>query len=164
VRYAAYGSNLHPHRLCGRVPSAKLVAATTIPGWGLQFNKRSNDGSAKCNIVSGSKYVLFALFDIDPGEKPALDKAEGLNDGYEEKSISVLDFGQCFTYVASQTHIQENLQPYSWYKELVIMGLEYHQAYPDYLERVRSVTHVLDENMDRHEQNMAIVSAARNST
>ena len=164
MRYAAYGSNLHPHRLRKRVPSATLVAAVTIPGWSLEFHKHSSDGSGKCNIVRADQSVLFAVFDIDASEKSKLDAAEGLNFGYEEKTIEIDGFGLCFCYVASESHIQENLQPYSWYKELVIVGLEHHRASPEYLERVRSTDHTTDNDRERHNDNMAIVAEARDGT
>jgi len=164
MRYAAYGSNLHPRRLCKRVPSATLVTVVTIPGWRLKFHKRSSDKSSKCNIVSADQSVFFALFDIDASEKAKLDRVEGLNSDYEEMAIEIYSFGRCFCYVASSTHIQENLQPYSWHKELVIVGLEHHQASPEYLERVRSIDHIIDNNEARHNRNMAIVAEARNGT
>ena len=164
MRYAAYGSNLHPHRLRMRVPSATLVTAVTAPGWSLKFHKQSSDGSGKCNIVRTDQSVLFALFDIDGSEKTKLDRAEGLNYGYEEKFIEIVGFGHCFCYVASESHIQENLRPYSWYKELVIVGLEHHQASPEYLERIRSIDHTTDKDRERHNENMAIVAEARNGT
>ena len=93
-----------------------------------------------------------------------MDRAEGLNYGYEEKSFKIEGFGQCFCYVASESHIQENLRPYSWYKELVIVGLEHHQASPEYLERVRSIDHITDNDRERHNENMAIVVEARKGT
>jgi len=164
LRYAAYGSNLHPLRLRKRAPSASLVASALVPNWGLRFHKQSNDGSGKCNIVSADRSVFFAVFDIDSRDKLALDEIEGLNFGYEEKTIVIPEFGECFSYVASQSHIDDKLHPYSWYKALVIAGLEYHKAPPDYLANVQSVDHIVDEDNARHAMNMAIVSKARNST
>lgn len=161
MRYAAYGSNLHPLRLRQRVPSADLRGAVVTPEWRLQFHKRGRDGSAKCNIVSADDSVLFAIFDMDENEKGLLDNAEGLNLGYEQISLSVPQYGDCFAYVASPSHIEANLRPYSWYKELVLAGLEYHRAPHDYLEAVRAVGHVTDNNRERHALNMAIVSRAR---
>lgn len=163
MRYAAYGSNLHPLRLGKRVPSAKFVAATTLPGWNLEFHKRGRDGSGKCNIVAAEQSVLFALFDIDANDRPMLDAAEGLNLGYQEMTIDAGDFGRCFCYVASNTHIDDKLKPFSWYKELVIVGLEHHQASTEYLHRVRSIEHITDDDGTRHCENMAIVAKARHS-
>ncbi len=163
MRYAAYGSNLHPLRLRRRVPSARFVAATTLPGWQLEFHKRGRDGSGKCNIVAAEQSVLFALFDIDARERPELDAVEGLNLGYEAMTIDAGDYGRCFCYVASRTHIDTGLKPFSWYKELVIVGLEHHQASLEYLRRVRSIEHILDSDETRHGENMAIVAQARNS-
>jgi hypothetical protein len=154
---------LHPRRLSKRVPSAKFITFITVPGWSLKFHKRSSDGSGKCNIVGAEQSVFFALFDIDASDKPTLDRVEGLNYGYEEIAIETENFGRCFCYIASSTHIDENLQPYSWYKELVIVGLEYHQASPEYLERVQSIEHIIDSDKARHYENMAIVSEAQMS-
>ena len=162
MRYAAYGSNLHLLRLGKRVPSAKFVTVFELSGWSLHFHKRGRDGSAKCNIVRAAQSVFFALFDIDARDKPLLDRAEGLNYGYEERAIEAESFGRCFCYVASRTHIDETLRPYSWYKELVIAGLEHHQASPEYLDKVRLIDSVTDRDEARHNRNMAIVSAARN--
>jgi hypothetical protein len=164
MRYAAYGSNLHPLRLRKRAPSARFLAATTIPGWSLEFHKRGRDGSGKCNIVAAETSVLFALFDIDANDRPKLDAAEGLNLGYEEITMDTGNFGRCFCYVASNTHIDDELKPFSWYKELVIAGLEYHQASTKYLQRVQSIEHIPDDNEARHRENMAIVAEARNGS
>ena len=164
MRYAAYGSNLHPLRLAKRVPSARFVAATAIPGWSLEFHKRGRDGSGKCNIVAAEQSVLFALFDIDTNERPILDATEGLILGYEEMTIDAGDFGRCFCYVASATHIDDKLKPFSWYRELVIAGLEHHQAPTEYLQRVRSIEHIPDDDEARYRENMAIVAEARKSS
>ena len=135
-----------------------------IPGWGLRFHKLSTDGSAKCNVIEADETVLFALFDIEVRERKELDRVEGLGYGYEERAIDIQGFGSCFCYVASHTHVDESLAPYSWYKELVVAGLEYHQAPYGYLEEVRSVDHNIDEDETRHNENMDIAAAARNGT
>ena len=162
--YAAYGSNLHPRRLRGRVSSAKLIRCFASPNWRLRFHKRSVDGSAKCNIVPSDQSVYFAIFDIDAEEKPLLDGVEGLNKGYEETTIVFPEYGECFTYVASKSHIDEGLMPYSWYKELVLVGLEYHQVPVEYLETIRAIEHQVDTDKRRREEKMALVASLRNGT
>lgn len=164
MRYAAYGSNLHPVRLCARVSSAASVGIAMAPGWTLAFHKRGKDGSGKCNIAAGPGSVFFAVFDIDDRGKALLDKAEGLGFGYQATHVELPGFGKCFSYIASESHIQEELDPYSWYKELVIVGLEYHQAPSDYLENIRAIPCNLDIDMDRHDRNMKIVETARKDT
>jgi len=164
MRYAAYGSNLHPLRLRERVSSATPVICLVLPNWGLRFHKRSADGSAKCNIVPADQSVYFALFDIDAEEKQLLDRVEGLNYGYEETTIVFPGHGECFTYVASESHIDEGLLPYFWYKELVLVGLEYHQVPVEYLESIRAIEHKVDEDIRRRETNMALVTRVKNGT
>ncbi len=164
MRYAAYGSNLHPHRLRIRVPSASLVGVAVVPDWQLKFHKRSKDGSGKCNVIESDESVFFALFDIDARQKNDLDRAEGLGFGYEQRSIEIQGFGECFSYVASDSHIQEGLKPYSWYKDLVMVGLEYHEAPEEYLTLIRATAHRMDLDEARHRQNMQIVVEARNGT
>lgn len=113
-------------------------------------------------MIEADEAVFFALFDIAAGEREKLDRAEGLGYGYEERAIEIQGFGRCFCYVASPTHIDEGLAPYSWYKELVVAGLEYHRAPHHYLEEVRCVDHNIDEDEARHKENMGIAAAARN--
>ncbi len=132
------------------------------PGWMLQFHKLSKDGSAKCNITKAPASVFFAVFDIDDSEKQLLDRAEGLGHGYIEKQIVIEGFGQCFVYAASKSHIENDLTPYSWYKELVIVGLEHHLAPLDYLEKVRAIPSCFDSDSKRHREHMQIVEIARN--
>jgi len=164
VRYAAYGSNLHPLRLRKRVPSAELIACVGVPNWQLRFHKKGKDGSGKCNIVPADGSVYFAVFEIAADDKPRLDGAEGLNIGYNEISIDFPDHGRCFSYTAAESHIDKRLIPYAWYKELVIVGLEYHRLPSEYVDSVRAVEYQIDANHARHEKNMAIVMKARNGS
>jgi hypothetical protein len=133
-----------------------------LPNWTLRFHKKSTDGSAKCNIVPSDQSVYFAIFDIDAKEKQLLDRVEGLNYGYEEIVVIIPEYGECFSYVASESHIDESLMPYSWYKELVLAGLEYHQVPLGYVESVRAIAHQADVDTRRRETNMALVSRFKN--
>ena len=106
--YAAYGSNLHPLRLTERISSAQLVTTSFLPNWSLQFHKRSNDGSGKCNILSGGDGIHVAIFDISAADKLVLDSIEGLGVGYSETLLSVPDIGTCVSYVAEQSYIDDS--------------------------------------------------------
>jgi hypothetical protein len=161
MRYAAYGSNLHPLRLQERVPSATLLTCIRVPNWQLQFHKRGQDGSGKCSIARAGQSVYFAIYDMDETEKPALDRAEGLNLGYEQTLINIPRHGDCFAYVASPSHVQERLKPFSWYKQLVLVGIEYHRLPAAYLRAVQAVEPLLDPDTRRHERNMKLVASAR---
>jgi len=137
--YAAYGSNLHPLRLTERAPSARFVATGFLPDWSLHFHKRSNDGSAKCNILSGGDGIHVAVFEISAADKLALDSIEGLGVGYAETMLSVPDIGDCVSYVAEKSHIDDSLAPYDWYKELVLLGTRIHEFPHGYRNRIRSL-------------------------
>ena len=54
--------------------------------------------------------------------------------------------------------------PYSWYKELVLVGLEYHQVPVEYLETIRAIEHQVDTDKRRREEKMALVASLRNGT
>lgn len=168
--YAAYGSNLHPVRLRKRVPSAELIGFAVVANWELRFHKRGSDGSGKCNIVPATDdSVCFAIFRIEPRERSLLDKVEGLGKGYDETTIVIPGYGECFAYTARDSHIDDRLTPYTWYKELVLAGLSYHfsqhdiehESHRKYIERVLAVGAYRDENAARHEENMALVERAR---
>ncbi len=162
--YAAYGSNLHPTRLRERVPSASLLGAAPVRSRALRFHKQSKDGSGKCDIAVSTEEIYVAVYRIDPTQKPNLDRAEGLGAGYEIDTIKVPEFGQCFTYVAADTHIDENLKPFSWYKELVIVGCEHLRFPTHYVQKITAVESLEDANRERHNHHMRIVHRAKNGT
>ena len=162
--YVAYGSNLHPARLRHRVSSATLLGKATVVGRALQFHKRGKDGSAKCNIVAAKSDIHVAVYDIAADQKPTLDEAEGLGIGYEIETLDIAGYGQCFTYVATETHIDGSLKPFFWYKQLIIVGCEHLQFPQDYLERIAAIASIADPDRKRHAKQMMIVDRARNGT
>lgn len=123
IRYFAYGSNMCTSRLRARVPSCEVVTTARLLGYKLCFHKRSRDQSAKCNAFetgSVSDVIWGVVFNIPPSEKRRLDRAEGLGNGYNEKTIDVITRSgghvTAITYYADKTAIAEGLSPYSWYK------------------------------------------------
>jgi gamma-glutamylcyclotransferase len=139
MRYAAYGSNLHPLRLSERISSAKLIGTSFLPDWSLRFHKRSLDKSGKCNIVSGSSGIHIAIYDISIADKTTLDKIEGLGSGYVEISLAVPDIGECKAYAAEDSYIDNTLDPYDWYKELVLIGARAHNFPVEYIDKIDAV-------------------------
>ena len=92
MHYFAYGSNMSTSRLRERVPSAEALGCFALGGHDLRFHKPSKDGSGKCDayLTKNAVNIIYGvLFKIDPKEKPALDKAEGLGYGYNQKEITV---------------------------------------------------------------------------
>ena len=161
VRYAAYGSNLHPHRLRRRVPSAVLLGTAFVPGRTLHFHKKGLDGSGKCNLVPSGAGVYVAVYSIEADEKSVLDRYEHAGVGYDSVSLSVRGFGDCFTYRATKTHIVDDLAPYCWYSEMVLTGCQAHGFPEDYLAMVRAFSPLRDPDATRRREQWAIVETMR---
>lgn len=123
MHYLAYGSNLHPLplRLALRVPNSRLVGTVPLDGCRLTFHKRSADGSSKCNLdfTGNPTHVAYAaVYEIPPDEVHLLDAAEGLGAGYYKTQMTITEHGEpflAFAYLASQSHLVANLEPYHWY-------------------------------------------------
>ena len=107
-----------------------------MPDWSLRFHKRSLDKSGKCNIVSGSSGIHIAIYDISIADKTTLDKIEGLGSGYVEISLAVPDIGECKSYAAEDSYIDNTLDPYDWYKELVLIGARAHDFPVEYVDEI----------------------------
>jgi AIG2-like family len=77
----------------------------------------------------------WACLRIPANEKRALDRAEGLGSGYHEEIVYVLspkvEEVTVRTYITDAPAVDDSLQPYSWYKELVLAG-----AYNSYAFKV----------------------------
>lgn len=137
--YAAYGSNLHPVRLTQRIASAALVTTALLPEWSLRFHKRSKDDSGKCNIVGGGDGVHVAVYEVNTEDKLTLDRIEGVGFGYAEALLQVPGVGECHTYVAEESHVDEELLPYDWYRAMVLGGARFHGFPRDYLQVIESI-------------------------
>ena len=161
LRYLAYGSNLYPRRLQLRVPSAQLIGKVGLMGWQINFHKRGQDASAKCNIVQTGKtadVVYAAVYEMHASEKNVLDTIEGLNSGYSLAQLDITDMGIAFFYRAEDEYIDDGLLPFEWYKKLVVAGSRYHafpEPYTDHIDRVRAVP---DNDKIRHQRNMEILN------
>lgn len=154
--YFAYGSNMFTGWLRRRVASAQPVGLAALRGYELRFHKRSwKDGSGKCNVmrVDGDTARLFGVvFTMAAGDKAALDAAEGLGRGYEERMVDVERDGrrvEAFTYVAEASAIDSTLLPFTWYKELVVAGAREHGLPSAYVEQLEAVTAVADPDRER---------------
>ena len=162
-KYAAYGSNLHPTRLQKRVSSAKLLGTSTLPGYDLRFNKAGRkDGSGKCTLVSGYSEVHLAIYEVREAERPFLDHAEGLGYGYDHLSLNVDGFGRCSTYIAASSAINDELQPFDWYRELVFLGCMFNDFPNAYTGSVKGVSAVQDRNSTRSAKMWALIRQINN--
>ena len=154
VRYFAYGSNMLTARLRERVPSAAAIGIGQLVGHALRWDKRSwQDGSGKCDAEATSRnddVVWGVLFELDPEDKPALDKAEGVGAGYLEKTVNVLTEAGLVTAVTYCANDKDTtLRPYHWYKALVIAGAREHGLPASYRSGLELVVTVSDTDTAR---------------
>jgi len=130
---------------------------------GKKRNLRSNDGSAKCDAFHTGNLadkVYGVVFEIDESEKPDLDEYEGRGRGYNQITIRVhTDDGilEMFTYVADEKAIDDSLEPYSWYKDLVLGGAIEHALPEFYIRKIQSVNAKQDMNKAREERNRKLL-------
>lgn len=151
-------------RLQARVPSAHSVGKARLPRHTLCFHKRSNkDGSGKCTIQPAADAlatVFGVLFTIDPSERPLLDRAEGLGIGYAARTVTVhtaLGPRRAFSYQARPDHLDATLQPYAWYKALVIAGAREHDLPASHRAMLHAVPAQPDPNADRRQRHRALL-------
>lgn len=161
MNYFAYGSNMSAPRLQQRVPSARVLGVAVLRDHRLEFHKAGRDGSAKCDAAWSGKdsdAVHGVLYKMDPGHKSRLDKAEGLGNGYAQKTVRVQMTGggkhSALTYYA--THIDVTLRPYSWYLEHVVRGAREHHLPDNYSAAIVRVEAIDDPDAERHRMELAI--------
>ncbi len=157
--YFAYGSNMYSKRLKSRVPSAAKVAAVSLPDYKLCFDKRGTDGSGKGNIrKTNNSTVHGIIYEIKAEEKVALDRIEGA--GYEDVSLQIpvgSELIKVFTYIAKENHIDHSLNPYTWYKNLVIAGAKEHNLPQEYINEIQEVKAIKDPEEERAKLELKIL-------
>jgi hypothetical protein len=144
-------------RLRHRAPSCRVRCIARLQKFQLRFHKRSNDGSGKCNAFytdTPSDTVLGVVYEIPPEEKAALDRAEGLGHGYNEQALTVLSPDgkelSVLAYIADPGAVDDNLRPYSWYKDFVLKGAAEHGLPFEYVDSaIKSVPVIVDPDKER---------------
>jgi gamma-glutamylcyclotransferase len=149
-------------RIKNRVPSATVIGTGQLSGHELKFHKISKkDGSAKCDIFQNDdpdSKVIGIVFEIDEKGKKTLDKKEGLSFGYEQKNVKIVTSEgskiSVFTYYATNT--DNNIKPYTWYKEHVLRGAKENNLPEQYITKLEKVVAIEDPDRERHEKEMQI--------
>ena len=161
IHYFAYGSNMSSARLLARTPSARSLGRASLQGYDLRFHKQGADGSGKCDAFhSGeSAHCLHGvLYHLGLEEKSELDRIEGLGVGYESRTVTVTDSRgrrvEALTYVGIL--LADDLQPWSWYREHVLVGALEAGLPESYIQRIRSVVCLEDPDRDRDAQQRAV--------
>jgi hypothetical protein len=156
IKIFSYGSNMCSKRLIKRVPSAKIFGIGKSQRFKIEFSKRSKDKSGKATLIrttNKSDIIWGTISTILKKEKPLLDKAEGLGEGYNEEHILIkTETGEdiCpITYIAEDSYIDKELTPYSWYKTLVIEGAKENGLPEKYIEKLELQKAKEDKNIER---------------
>ena len=166
--YFAYGSNVLTERLQTRCLSARVHGLAVATGYSLEVIKRSKDKSGKATLVKSTQpgvkstqpgqQVFGVLFEIENGDRSALDKAEGKGSGYDRIDDFIVNMlpdmtqAQVTTYLASCSAVDDGLKPYDWYLALVIAGALQHNLPHTRIARLRKVAYIEDPVSTRKER------------
>ncbi len=146
-RYFSYGSNMLTSRLRARCPSARPAGVYAAYGWGVEFSKRSGDGSGKATLIpTKGERALGVLFDIAKPELAKLDEAEGRGYDRIDNFIVQTEHGKnvsSVTYIANSP--VQGLRPYDWYIALVIAGANEHLLEEQYRSALKAIPYQVDE-------------------
>lgn len=160
--YFAYGSNMSPARLraVDRTPSAQCVGTARVAGYRLVFDKVGRDGSGKadCERSGMPMHVVHGvLFRIAHGDRPALDRAEDLGNGYDAFDIRVQTVSgsvSALTYLA--TRKDATLAPFTWYMQHVLNGARQGGLPPAYIADIEGVAAVRDLDVAREARELSL--------
>lgn len=160
----AYGSNMLTARLRERVASARPLGTACLSGFSLRWHKVSVDGSGKCDLVEDATPGACAwgvVFAIESAQMGALNKAEGLGNGYASREVSVMLGGVTLVaqaYVATQSDAA--YLPYDWYKALVVAGAREHELPPDYVTLLEAQPCKFDTNERRRQKHLLLTTGS----
>jgi gamma-glutamylcyclotransferase (GGCT)/AIG2-like uncharacterized protein YtfP len=156
-------------RLLSRVPSARFISTARLVGHVLRFHKKSQDGSAKCDVLeteNNTDAVYGVIYDIAVAHKAELDRIEGVGAGYEKKTVELVassgEIFRAYTYYA--TLIDTTIKPYHWYKHHVIAGALENSLPGFYLDKLDKIDSMEDTDSQRHATEMAIYQDSSKAT
>ena len=97
--YAAYGSNLDPHRMGERCPHSPLQSTGWLVGWRLTFGGEEHgwDGALATIVQDPFEQVFVALYDVTEEDVAVLDGWESADTGLYRKTrvrVDTLNGGQ----------------------------------------------------------------------
>lgn len=103
----------------------------------------------------------MAVFDIDIEDEIILDEIEGVGIGYSKLVLTVPGFGDCMSYAAEESHIDDTLIPYDWYKELVLAGARALQFPEEYVNGIHTIDTWRDPDPERRAQGWRTVDRVK---
>jgi len=152
---------LSEYSVCFTYTPAKFVAVAILLGHRLRFHKVSSDGSGKCDAELTDDLVdrvIGVVFEISGGEKPDLNRTEGLRHGYVEKEVEIVTASGETTHAMMYfaTRIDPSKKPYHWYKRHVLAGAWGNNLPAEYVAQIESVDAVDDPDKARCERELTI--------
>ncbi len=159
--YFAYGSNMHPGRILARIPGARPIEAAILECHALNFDKRSRDGSAKCNVAPDAKQcVAGVVYRLRAPALARLDRFEGA--GYRRGVVRVSGarsgrMYRAYCYAAKAHAVDAECIAFAWYRDIVVAGAEAHGLPIDYVDRLRGCPTRPDPNGRRRRRHVALL-------
>jgi gamma-glutamylcyclotransferase (GGCT)/AIG2-like uncharacterized protein YtfP len=135
-------------RLNKRVPLAEMIGRAKLPDKRLIFfNKASNDGPYKANIVHSPGHEVWGvLYELLEEDIQKLDSIEG---GYKRITVNVLigsdESIEAYAYVAVTPSIVG--KPYDWYMHFQFDGVKENGLPPEYIMYLKDVGVTFDRTM-----------------
>jgi gamma-glutamylcyclotransferase len=164
IPYLAYGSNMWRRRIELRLGACELLGIAILRKFSLRFHKRGGDGSGKCDAYHTGDFsdtLYGVVYSLTRYQRDMLDEIEG--PGYDSLEVPVRTRSgmlTAYTYVAKAGHVQPGLQPFEWYKSIVVAGARAHILPEVYVESLTTVYAVSDPDSERHAHHQAILDEA----
>lgn len=146
-------------RLYARCPSAESIGVGVVSGREVAFLKKSVDGSGKATLCESIAAKTFGVvFELDEAERDILDKVEGREYRRVDDFRVILNGAARAIFTSTYLARSEtpNLQPYGWYLALLIAGAKQHGLPSDYIECLRRMPFVTDDQHERKSRCEAI--------
>ena len=140
MKYFAYGSNMDICQTKCRVGNFKIIGKAILKGYNLRFNKESQNGSGKANIIgdenSKAEGVVFEF------TEDQLESMDCFEKGYHRSEpINVLIDGKdtkVVTYIADPKRVNSNLLPTADYLKIIIDAAEMIGLSDSYQKKLKS--------------------------
>ncbi len=136
-----------------RLGPCEAIGPARLRGYALRFHKRGRDGSGKCDAFhtgNPADAMYGVVYSLSQAQRDMLDEIEG--PGYVSRDVSVNTCSGTLTaylYSAKVGHVDTDLQPFSWYKAIVVAGARAHGLPGHYIESLAGVCAAPDPLTDR---------------
>lgn len=163
ILYLAYGSNMWRRRIELRLGDCEATGIVSLNGYTLRFHKRGRDGSGKCDAfhTGDPGDILYGVvYSLSERQRDMLDEFEG--PGYTPRNVTVRAQSALFTayaYVARSEHVDSDLQPFDWYKSIVVAGARAHALPTQYIKRIAAVCSSPDPDTERDSHHVAMLES-----